>query len=395
MVDPDAAARVRLEGRAELLEATGARYGALVGQLSSFRWKAALRRTVDVLREVIRAQPQVDEALAVAAHHAERDGWPAHSPLRQCVAAVERQRAELHRLTVKRLGAQAQGLSLVERLALLLDRDVVNAPRVVVLGQRWQTAKQVLVWPSVELEPVAEFGRLLEAVVSRPRGEQQTLLFSLADFDALAAGWSKGVASLERVWQRLDRIDERGVLSRYLKERSRRLPKPPRSTGPDVLLHAEFWRRMAEARFDAVLAAEVAPVVVRDAAERLAVIRWVWQRERAAPASVETEPNVSPPPRAALLALAHAVAHFSPTATPSFGDWHRWAIRADEHRDEDWARLRDALTVLVRVLDEPRAPATPPLYRQRRGPGTPPPRAVSPERLAALVTQLEQVRRHA
>ena len=356
----DADARVRLEGRAELLEATRARYRLLIRQLGSMWWQERLRKTASVLREVSRVQPEVEQALAAALRNAKNEQWAETSPLFKCLREVSGQRATLERLTRKRLGSSAGGLDLAQQLEAL-ERQVLTAPRLVLPGQRWASAKNLLPWPSAELTPIAQFAERLEGVFARPLTEAFTLSFSPAEFEAVAAGWVAGSRALEAVWARLERLDASGALVRYLRNRAKRTPTRGRNSGPDVLLHAEFWRGMALSRIDTALASRVGPVVCLEA-ERFAVLRWLSSLDRGTPSPL----SLGTVERGALIELAHAVSTL-PANRQWATHWPRLlalAQLADGHRtDPDWQRLHDALALLARVLESPATKAVPPLYR--------------------------------
>lgn len=355
MSDDDA--RVRLEGGAQLLEATRIRYRLLVRALKSRWWPRRLQRTASVLHEVARVQPEVELALELAQRHARSEHWPQSSALWQCVREVAQLREQLERLTHKRLGNARLGLDL-KACFEALEHQVLTAPRVVLPGQRWATARRVLPWPSDELTPVAQFAGQLEQVFGRPLTSLGTLAFSLEECDALAATWPEGVRALERVWSRLAALDVSSLLVRYLRTRARRTPVAARTTGPEVLLHAEFWRTMACSRIEALLSARVGPVVALEA-EWFSTLRWLWQLERQVPSSL----LVSPPSRAALIELAVLINQL-PSNRQWAGVWPRLlelAERADTGRtDPDWQRLHDSLAVLGRVLQPTAARATPP-----------------------------------
>ncbi len=356
----DADARVRLEGRAELLEATRARYRLLIRQLGSMWWQERLRKTASVLREVSRVQREVEQAIDAAGRHAKNEQWPESSALLKCLREVNEQRVTLERLTRKRLGRAAAPLDLAQQLEAL-EQQVLTAPRLVLPGQRWASAKNLLPWPSAELTPVAAFAERLEGVFARPLVGGEKLSFSPQEFEAVVAGWAAGSRGLDAVWARLERLDVSGVLVRYLRSRARRTPTRGRNSGPEVLLHAEFWRNLALSRIETALESRVGPVVCLET-ERFAVLRWLSSLDRGTPSPL----SVGSAERGALIELAHAV-----STLPANRQWAaQWpkllelAQLADGQRaDPDWRRLHDALALLARVLESPVAKAVPPLYR--------------------------------
>lgn len=329
-------ARVRLEGRAELLEATVLRYDVLLRHLRSFWWAQRVRRVSSVLREVARVQNEVDEAIARATRHAQNEAWPPRSALLHCLHTVTEQRAQLELITAKRLGEPAAKLTLTERFERL-QHQVLTAPRVVLPGGRWVSAHEVLPWPSPELDAIARFAQPLETLFMRPL----PLTLTLEEVDTLAATWSAGHHHLETVWKRLEALDLTGMLVRSLRRRARRLPAGAAKSGPEVLLHAEFWRAMANARIDAMLTERVGPVVCREN-ERWPVLRWL-----VGSGSLQLDPLS----RAALIELARAINSLTRGPFERTGLLELAKVADTARDDADWRRLHDSLAVLVRVLD--------------------------------------------
>jgi hypothetical protein len=306
-------------------------------------WAQRLRRVSSVLREVARVQNEVDEALERATRHAQNEAWPAHSPLLQCLHTVTSQRAHLERVTAKRLGSPAAKMTLTERFELL-EHQVLTAPRVVLPGARWASAHEVLPWPSAELNAIARFAGRLEAIFARPL--PQTL--TLEEVDVLESAWHAGSTQLKAVWERLETLDVTGMLVRSLRRRARRVPTAAAKSGPEVLLHAEFWRATATARLDAMLAERVGPVVCREN-ERWATVRWL-----VSPGSLKLEVER----RAALIELAHAINSLS-RGQRDHARLLELAKVADTARDDaDWQRLHDSLAVFARVLEASSSSAT-------------------------------------
>ena len=355
MSETDDAHRTRLEGRAELLEATLLRYRALKHVLGAVRWRARVRAQATLLREVARTQPRVDEALAAVARKAAAEGWSPRDDVVRCAREVSALRDTLARLARRRLGPRAAAAPLGEQLEAL-ERAAVVAPRLVLPGQRWPTAIEVLPASLPELEAAARFGALLEGLFKRPLPPAGRLGFQEGELEALEAAWPAGEAALEAAWARVRQVDAAGTLQRYLRRRARRMPLHPPRNGAEQLLFTEFWAQVAQARLAEALEARVSPVVPQDA-ERFALLRWLWRHERDGAARLEA-PEV-PDARAGLLELAHALLHLAPGARWSAATWQRlrtYAARADRGPpDEDAARLRDNLRLFLRVLARGRA----------------------------------------
>lgn len=359
----DASLRVRLEGRAELLEATRLRYRALVGALKGLRWKDKLRRNREVLREVARAQPEVDEALAAALRRAQAEAWPTDAPLVACLHEVAALRDELRRLVDKRHEDATPRQELGPRL-LALEERVLFAPRLVLPGQRWGLARELLTPAlSPEVTRAHDFGASLEHVFSRPLEPAHLLPFQLLEWDDLAAQWPRGELALDTALGRLSKVDPTGATRRAVERRARHVAKAQHASGLQQVLHAQFWRVTALARIDALLAARVTPAIARPG-ERFGLVRYLLRRERDAGARLADEGLRAP--RAALLELAHELSGLPHERAPSIGGWdgllERAALADAAPDDADWPKLREALRLLVRVVSAP-GRSLPPVYR--------------------------------
>jgi hypothetical protein len=350
--DDDAARRVRLEGRAELLEATRLRYRALVNALKAFTWKSRVRANAALVQELARVQDSVDAALEHVHRRARIEGWPPACEVLRCQHEVEALRAELLRLLSRRLDQPLPDTAMRPGLEAL-ETQVVTAPRLVLPHQRWSTAIEVLPSNVPELQHAFLFGRKAEQLFGRPQSGPARLPMSLDELDDFLEQWSDGVASLEAVWARLVRIDATGAMVRYLRKRSRRALTTPLRSGPELLLFAEFWRQMAVFRMDAVLNERLSPVQWRED-ERFGLVRWLWHREH----NVPTPLKLGNEPREALFELACALTELPKTVERAplvMGGLIPVARQADRLRGgEDWRRVHDELRLLVRVVWAPR-----------------------------------------
>lgn len=351
MVD-DASVRVRLEGRAELLDATLLRYRALVNALKSWRWKARLRANVAVFQEVARVQDQVDEALAHVLKRGRIEGWSPTEPVMATRARVEALRSELLTLIGRRLDRPLSEESLRPGIEAL-ETQVVTAPRLVLPGQRWSTALEVLPPNVPELQRAVWFGKRAEQLFGRPSEGPARLPMSIEELDDFIEAWPDGVASLEAVWRRLVRIDATGAMVKFLRRRARRSLTTPPKSGPELLLYSEFWRSMAVAKMDQTLNERLSPIAWREP-ERFPLLRWVWHREHNLP----SKPGLGDEPREALFELAATLGDLpksSERAPLVLGGLIPIARQADRLRaTEDWKRLHDELRLLVRVVWAPR-----------------------------------------
>lgn len=453
--------RLRLKGRADLLEAARLRYRALWQLLRSLRWKARLRKNARLLRETAAAQAAVDAALAAATQRAMAEQWPKREPMARCLVEVAALQAALTQVAAKRLrdfersegrapGQPAplsvaaartpRGLKFLAAMeaaarrkpppavkrpagraaapeqaslddeplgALLtrLDTEVVSAAHAVLPGQRWATALEALPSTLPEVRRAADFGKRLEPLFGRPRGPQDQLPFDVAQARALAARWAEGEAALAAAWERLAGFDRTGSLVRYLQRRARRAPLHAPSTGPEQLLHAEFWHGVAASRLREVAAERFGPVEAAEH-ELLDLVVYACEREGDERARLSASERLSDA-RAGLYKLAYelwrGLKEGGVSARPRAGRGPAWpagtwerlfdrARRADaEARGGDFERLRDTLRLFIHIRSGAAAhrPNDGPLYRTL-GLSTREvarPSGESVERLAALVEQ--------
>jgi len=348
----EASVRVRLEGRAELLEATRLRYRALVNALASWRWRARLRKNAQLLQEVVRVQDEVDEALGSVLKRARIEGWADGLFVMRHRAEVELLRTDLLALVSKRLGRELPSDALRPGIEAL-ETEVLTAPRIVLPGQRWSTALEVLPPNTPELRRAVGFARKAELLFGRPSQGPARLPMSIDELDDFIESWPDGVASLEAVWQRLVRIDATGSLVRFLRKRARRTLTTPPKSGPELLLYSEFWRTMAVARMDQLINDVLSPVSWKEP-ERFTVLRWLWHREHNLTLALGLDGGA----RDALIELAATLSQLPRSldrAPLVLGGLIPVARQADRLRDtDDWKRVHDELSLLVRVVWAPK-----------------------------------------
>jgi hypothetical protein len=375
--------RIRLEGAAELLEATLPRYRVLVRALDSFSWKDKLRRNLEVLGATARAQPAVDEALSTIRRKSKAEHWSA-GPILACAEEVRALRSRLRALIEAR-GGEAITRVLADDLTAL-EHAVVAAPRFVLPQERWALARQLLPTDLPQIQQAASFGALAEALFSQPL--EGTRLPAPEAFAGFEAAWRQSLEGLPALWSRLEGIDRTGGLVRALKRRSQRLPRftaAEMDDGPARLVHAQFWQTLAQLRMKQLVTERLEPVVP-GTEELLRVFGWLvrWQAD----AQATFAHDAIAPPRLALLELAARLrgSPSAPRAARPFERLNALARAADQHQaDDDWWRLRASLTVVVRAASN-RGSVLPPLLRSLEPPPT---RWIPPQTLAGLVMELE------
>lgn len=346
MLAEDTSYRVRLEGRAELLDKTRLRYRALKQMLGSLLWRRKLRRNEPLLREVIALQPRVDQALGVVEKKAAAEGWLEGSETLKCAREVDELKHFVYRLMGRKL-KRAAARTFSERL-MQLERLAVAGPRRVYPGERWKTALEALPLWLPEVEQLKRFGEVTESLFKRPYIASQRLPFTGPEVARLEAIWPEGEAALTTTWARLAGVDTTDGVARMLKRRAGRTPMKLPQNGPEMLMRAEFWRNYALARLRELTAARISPVQLADG-ELLPVARWLAERER----SALTQLTGLPESRAGLISLAAelwlAVAQKSPNLLEQLYDQARAADQTLQD-DADLGRLRDNLRMMLAVL---------------------------------------------
>lgn len=359
----DAALRVRLEGRAERLEAAALRYRTLLDALKALRWRVRVAQVLEVLEAIASEQRAVDEALALVQRRAAAEGWPPGQVLETATRA-HTLRAELARRVARRLGDASTGV-LTEDLSRLL-RLAAAEPRRVPASARLDVARAALPRSLPELATAQRFGAALERAFDRPSEERGPLVLTAADWDELEALWPQGAEVLDVLWRRLESADASGGVARVLRERARRPGATEPADGMSILAHAEFWRTLATARVEQLAATRVEPARLRPG-EAFPVFGWLLRRSSDDRATLPLADA-----RAGLLELAHVLSGTAQTA-PGAHPWEALeslAARADgDPSDEDWRRLREALLHLVRATTRPGLHLSP---VRREGQQTPP-----------------------
>lgn len=364
--------RARLEDRADLLEATRLRYRALRGMLASFFWKARVRSQFELFLEVARAQPEVDATLAALKRRAAAEGWPASAAPMKLMREVERLREDVQRVAFKRLPAEGRPATLGEAL-LKLEETVLEAGPL--LGRRiWARAVELLPRNLPELRAACAAAEVFEHVFKRPAPEEG-LPFTVEEAEALQRALPLAETALTALWQRLEHFDTRGQVKGFLLARVSRAPQRVPRSGPELLLHAAFWRGVAWARLRAVLEARLEPVVPTDA-EVPVLLAWLAAREGrfehgVGPPGVDVAGDARLPAceafgegRAGLFELAAQLGALSRERPVGTWDeetaWARlWnaAQRARGEQGEDVERLRDALRLFILLRGQGQTPA--------------------------------------
>ena len=111
--------RRQLEGGIETLELAHARYVLLETALREKHWQEAVQERLDTLGELIRQEPECEEALARLLQRARVERWPETEPAYALVRELELLRTRLEALTRRLLGMPAR---LKARLGEVLAR---------------------------------------------------------------------------------------------------------------------------------------------------------------------------------------------------------------------------------------------------------------------------------
>ncbi len=345
--------RLRLEGRAELLEAARLRYRTFLEDLGAKAWEERLRKNMALLREAMDSQARVDEVLTAALRRAQAEAWPSPSPAVQLLRDVQALRERLVH-TVAQHVARSSAEPFVELLKALEER-ALTAPRELSPEQRWPTALELLPEELPLVQEVSAFGKLLASLFVRPFDPDARLSFRNDEVNALRGQWSPGEVALASAWSRISGVDRTGGLVGELRKRAERAPLRPPGNGPEHLLQAEYWRTVARKQLELLVRTRVRPVVPT-MSECVKVAWWLC--------AVELEPEARLPGsevasdgRAGLIELAYELRSLlrpeSPEDPPRLPDeaWERLrerARRADQIRQgPDIERVRDVLRTFI------------------------------------------------
>ena len=366
MDSDDASFRLRLEGRAERLDVARVRLTALAQMLAAFRWRSRLRENTALLRETAADQGGVEDALAVISRRSKAESWPHEADVMRTATEVERLANRVASLALRRLGMQCRPADLAQRLEQL-ELVVLAEPRLVLPGQRWKTAQQVLPVSHPDVRRASHFAQHLELLFKRPLQPSQKMPFTPAELEALAGHWPEGQRALAAVWSRVEKIDAAGTLTGFLRRRATNPPRRPATNGAEQVLAAEFWSNFALARLRELTTTAVAPVACEDS-EMFPVLLWLARREASSDARLPACAAL-PEARAGLMELAVELSSVPPrprAADPAGAAWWRRlsdrARRAEQAASApDYQKLQDNLRLFLRVLQRPNK--TPPVYR--------------------------------
>lgn len=351
--------RARLEDRADLLEATRLRYRAVVGMLHAFFWRDKVRANFELLREVARAQPEVDATLASVERRAAAEGWPRDSAPMVLVAEVRKLRESLASAVARRLATPPPD-SLGDALLRLEEEVLSTGP--LLSGRVWAQAVELLPRNLPELRAANAAAEVFERVFKRPEPPAGVLPFNASEAGELSRALPLADAALSALWARLARFEPSGKVATWLQRRARRMPQRVPRSGPELLLHAVFWQEVARSRLATVMHARLEPVVPKPS-EVPELLEWLVARETSPEARLAAGSTFSDG-RAGLFEMAAELAALSRERPSGVWDeeaaWVRlWtaAQRAKHESDEDVDRLKDALRLFIRLRGPSRTPA--------------------------------------
>ncbi len=351
--------RARLEDRADVLEAARLRYRALDLMLRSFFWREKLRVNLELLREVMLDQEQVDATLDAVSRRAEAEGWPATSESMALLTDTLRLRAALTGRVNKRIHSKTKPRSLEEALLLLEDEALRAGP---FLGRHlWAQAVDILPRNLPDLRAACVSAEIFERVFACPV-PGGALPFDLSEAEEVRRALLLSDKAMESLWERVDRFDATGRLRAFLEKRARRAPlRLPRS-GPELFLHAVFWTDLACSRLHDLLESRISPVIPSEE-EGPELLVWLVEREHSVEARLAESPVLSEgraglfEVAAELTSLSHARPDSAWSAELSWGRLWDAAQRARAETGPDMDRLQDALRLFIRLRGQAETPA--------------------------------------
>ncbi|WNG49941.1 hypothetical protein F0U60_41835 [Archangium minus] len=125
---PSSDIRRQLEGRFDALEAARKPYAELEGLLRSWKWERLLHANLELLREVTRQEPVLEELLVRLHKRAEAEAWPEEIPELRLSRELEARRQRLGALIHKRLRWPTPEGSLAEALGQLAQHVLQGIP---------------------------------------------------------------------------------------------------------------------------------------------------------------------------------------------------------------------------------------------------------------------------
>ncbi|MCY1073947.1 hypothetical protein [Archangium lansingense] len=344
--------RLRLEGRAELLEPARERYYRLVLVLADSRWQQRLRQELPLLREVTAHQGALDEMLAPALRRAQAEAWPTSNPTVRCLYEVHSLHEQLVRDVARKLGRSAH--EPLGSLMSALEDWLITIPREVPPHLRASTALELLPDSLPALREAAAFGEFLEPLFAHPMLLTGRIPFTQAQREELHLWWPRGEAALASLWGRLSGVDAKGLMVAELRKQATRAPLYPPRTGPERLLHAEYWHQEAWARMRQLVQVRLAPLVP-EPHEYAPVLWWLFEREYVPRVRLLASDAIEEA-RAGLIEVAYELWDAQRPDIPDEEHWTpaRWARleeqawRADEGRSgADGERVRGVLRELI------------------------------------------------
>ncbi|QRK08932.1 hypothetical protein JQX13_01800 [Archangium violaceum] len=125
---PSSDIRRQLEGRFDALEAARKPYAELEGLLRSWKWERLLHANLELLREVTRQEPVLEELLVRFHKRAEAEGWPEETPELRLSRELEARRQRLGGLIHERLRWSEREGTLAEALGQLAQHVLQGIP---------------------------------------------------------------------------------------------------------------------------------------------------------------------------------------------------------------------------------------------------------------------------
>ncbi len=122
--------RRKLEGGIEKLETAHARYTLLLKALRARKWQERTLRRLNTVRELVRQEPEIQEALARLQQRARAEEWPDTEPALGFARKLERLRSRVEGLACERLelpaGREFHLVDNLARLKQLLTRTIAG-----------------------------------------------------------------------------------------------------------------------------------------------------------------------------------------------------------------------------------------------------------------------------
>lgn len=264
---------MRLEGRADLLEATRVRYTALIRMLGAWFWRERLRRNIELLREVAQTEEEVAAVIHSVRLRAAAEGWPVNRGPIRLISDVERLGVQLaQRVARRRVSTGGGGLA---QALFALEAEVLSEPRTFFYpGSVWAAANELLPRNHPDLRALCAAATALVPLASRPDPANGAFALSPDECLTFVAALEQADPSVRSLRARLATLERTGTVLALLDKKAALAPRVRPRSGAEQFVFGAGWTNYAWARAARWLAPWVRPLELREE-EYGPVLEWI------------------------------------------------------------------------------------------------------------------------